>query len=70
MRIRDPGWRQFGSGMEKSRIRDKHPGSAALKSTIMYYLYLCLEPGRVLPGWWEPGAGAGPSPHCRRDGRQ
>ena len=30
MRIRDPGWRQFGSGMEKSRIRDKHPGSATL----------------------------------------
>ncbi len=26
----DPGWRQFGSGMEKSRIRDKHPGSATL----------------------------------------
>jgi hypothetical protein len=25
MRIRDLGWRQFGSG-----IRDKHPGSAAL----------------------------------------
>ncbi len=22
MRIRDPGWRQFGAGMEKSRIRD------------------------------------------------
>ena len=22
----DPGWKQFGSGMEKSRIRDKHPG--------------------------------------------
>jgi hypothetical protein len=22
MRIRDPGWRQFGSGMEKSQIRD------------------------------------------------
>jgi hypothetical protein len=22
MRIRDPAWRQFGSGMEKSRIRD------------------------------------------------
>jgi hypothetical protein len=31
MRIRDPGWRQFGSGMEKSRIRDKHPGSATLQ---------------------------------------
>ncbi len=30
MRIRGPGWRQFGSGMEKSRIRDKHPGSATL----------------------------------------
>jgi hypothetical protein len=32
MRIRDPGWRQFGSGMEKSRsgIRDNHPGSATL----------------------------------------
>ncbi len=26
----DPGWRQFGSGMENSRIRDKHPGSATL----------------------------------------
>ena len=28
----DPGWRQFGSRMEKSRIRDrdKHPGSATL----------------------------------------
>jgi hypothetical protein len=40
----DPGWRQFGSGirdgtksdpgsgMGKSRIRDKHPGSATLNS--------------------------------------
>jgi len=28
MRIQDPGWRQFGSGMEKSWIRD--PGSATL----------------------------------------
>jgi hypothetical protein len=26
----DPGWRQFGSGTEKSRIRDNHPGSATL----------------------------------------
>jgi hypothetical protein len=34
MRIRDPGWRQFGSGMEKSWIRDKHPGSATLASSI------------------------------------
>jgi hypothetical protein len=30
MRIRNPGWEKFGSGMEKSRIRDKHPGSAIL----------------------------------------
>jgi hypothetical protein len=32
MPIRDPGWKKFGSGMEKtrSRIRDKHPGSATL----------------------------------------
>jgi len=29
-RIRDPGWRQFGSGMEKNRIRDKHPGSPTM----------------------------------------
>jgi hypothetical protein len=29
----DPGWKKFGSGMEKSRIRGKHPGSAALVST-------------------------------------
>jgi hypothetical protein len=26
----DPGWKKFGSGMEKIRIRDKHPGSATL----------------------------------------
>ncbi len=25
-----PEWKKFGSGMEKSRIRDKHPGSATL----------------------------------------
>jgi hypothetical protein len=37
MRIRDPGWRQFGSGIQDpgwkkvgSGIRDKHPGSATL----------------------------------------
>jgi hypothetical protein len=26
----DPGWKKFESGMEKIRIRDKHPGSATL----------------------------------------
>ena len=29
MRIRDPGWKQFGSGMEKSRIRDPAPESGS-----------------------------------------
>jgi hypothetical protein len=26
----DPGWKKFGSGMGKIRIRDKHPASATL----------------------------------------
>jgi hypothetical protein len=26
----DPGWKEFGSGMEKIRILDEHPGSATL----------------------------------------
>ncbi len=32
MRVRDPGWKKFGSGIEKfgSGIRDKHPGSATV----------------------------------------
>jgi hypothetical protein len=32
MRIRNPGWKKFGSGFRdgKIRIRDKHPGSATL----------------------------------------
>jgi hypothetical protein len=30
MRIRDPGWKKFGSG-----IRDKHPGSATLGLTAL-----------------------------------
>jgi hypothetical protein len=51
--IRDPGWRQFGSGiwdgdssdpasgMGKSRIRDKYPGSA----TLYYILKMCVCAG-------------------------
>jgi hypothetical protein len=41
MRIRDPGWRQFGSGIRDGKksdlgsgIRDKHPGSATLRVNI------------------------------------
>ena len=30
MRIRNPEWETFGSGMEKKRIRDKYSGSAIL----------------------------------------
>jgi hypothetical protein len=55
MRIRDPGWRQFGSGIRDpgwkkvgSGIRDKHPGSATLdsgrfciRSILMRIVYLC-----------------------------
>jgi hypothetical protein len=26
----DPGWKKFGSGLEKIRIRDIHPGSTTL----------------------------------------
>jgi hypothetical protein len=32
MRIRDPIWRQFGSG-----IRDKHPGSATLQKKLLFF---------------------------------
>jgi hypothetical protein len=40
MRIRDPGWRQFGSWMEKSRIRDKHPGSATLLAAVRDFCFV------------------------------
>jgi hypothetical protein len=44
MRIRDPGWRQFGSGIriEKSRIRDKHPGSATLVKIVRKTLIILI----------------------------
>jgi hypothetical protein len=38
MRIRDPGWKQFGFGIKKIRsgiwIRDKHPGSTTLLTNL------------------------------------
>jgi hypothetical protein len=34
MQIPDPGWNKIGSGMEKIRIRDKHPGSATLVKSV------------------------------------
>jgi hypothetical protein len=52
MRIRDPGWRQFGSGIRDpgwtkvgSGIRDKHPGSATL-SAKMYSLLIFFSLNR------------------------
>jgi hypothetical protein len=30
----DPGWKKFVSGMEKTRIQDKHPGSATLPNNL------------------------------------
>jgi hypothetical protein len=43
MRIRDPRWKIFGSGMEKIWIRDTHLGSATLlfginTNTFMYLM--------------------------------
>jgi hypothetical protein len=56
MRIRDSGWKKFGSGiqdgknsdpgsrMEKIRIRDKHPGYATLlASAKLFYYYLVMD---------------------------
>jgi hypothetical protein len=42
MRIRNPGWRHFRSGMEKSRIRDKDPGSATLVPILLVRV-LCSD---------------------------
>ncbi len=33
----DPGWKIFISGVEKIRIRDKHPGSATLHKTFFFF---------------------------------
>ncbi len=59
MRIRYPGWRQFGSGMEKSRIRAKRPGSAtmihnvdlsmSIRRGLSLFLYCMLLRGKNLP---------------------
>jgi hypothetical protein len=45
----DPGWKKFGSGMEKIRIRDKHPGSAilllSLTMSMMNFLRVSYKDG-------------------------
>jgi hypothetical protein len=41
MRIQEPGWKKFGSGREKIRIRDKNPGSATLQNKLgIIFLFL------------------------------
>jgi hypothetical protein len=40
IQIRDPGWKKFGSGMEKnsdpgSGINNEHPGSATLPKFVL-----------------------------------
>ena len=39
IRIRDPGWRQFGSGIRdgKRSDSDKHPGSATLLKQLFVF---------------------------------
>jgi hypothetical protein len=49
MRIRDPGWRQFGSGIRDWKkvgygIRDKYPGSATLTYRILSSLVVLTLP--------------------------
>jgi hypothetical protein len=39
----DPEGKKFGSGMEKSRIRDKHPGSATLIVIVQTFLLIFLR---------------------------
>jgi hypothetical protein len=55
--IRDGDSSDPGSGMEKSRIRDKHSGSATLKKNDEEYIYcrfnlkgLCHEMNNILEG--------------------
>ncbi len=45
MRIRDPEWRQIGSGIE-----DKHPGSATLNSSKSFLKSRHWQTYRYLPG--------------------
>jgi hypothetical protein len=42
----DPGSENLfdpGSGIEKSRIRDKHPGSATLEKKLRYFMFKALD---------------------------
>jgi hypothetical protein len=51
MQIRDPGWGKFGSGVEKIRLRDKHPGSAILDSTGLKVLMKDRPDYIMARGW-------------------
>jgi hypothetical protein len=73
MQVRDPGWKKFESGMEKTRIRDKHPGSATLVKRYIISpsdrrgAYPSFFVGRALsrhcagPPRWPPAAPCSPA---------
>jgi hypothetical protein len=44
----DPGWKEFGSGMDKIRIRDKNPGSATLELSAVKCTVYRWRGGRPL----------------------
>jgi hypothetical protein len=50
MGITDLGWKKSGSGMEKIRIWDKHPGSATLL-TLFYLADDCVDGLQGLEPW-------------------
>jgi hypothetical protein len=51
MRIRDTGWRKFGSGMEKIRIRDKHPRFLTQEATGTVSVTMCIAAGKKTARW-------------------
>ena len=62
MRIQDTGWKQFGSGMKKSRIRDKHPGSAKLLSLRPNWVPLRPLSRKRVPSLGTKGGGGATLP--------
>ncbi len=63
--IRDPGWKKFGSGMEKIRIRDQHTGSTTLCSIVVVAGLTVL----LLQGCCVTCCGRTPTRTCRAGAR-
>jgi hypothetical protein len=47
IRIRDPGWKTFGSGINIP-IRDKHPGTATLDTSVVDQHHVYADPDPTL----------------------